>query len=118
MKIIFPKTISKKENIENEKMEIIKAVLKGIFVVIKGISLPKYSNLIKIYTTTVAGARRIVFLADMSTGENVFLFYRSKNDEIGKNISVKNPKFKNELIKYLRILDKDIDANALEIFDL
>lgn len=118
MKIVFTNTLSKKENIGNEKMEIIRSVVKGIFTLIKGVSLPKYSRLIKIYVTTVKGARRAVFLADMLSGKNFFLFYRSKNDEIGKNMSVKNPKFKNELIKYLQILRKDIEANELEIFEL
>ncbi|HBB02665.1 MAG: hypothetical protein US89_C0005G0078 [Candidatus Peregrinibacteria bacterium GW2011_GWF2_38_29] len=118
MKIIFPRTASIKENIENDKIDIIKAVVKGIFVTIKGISLPKYSQLIKIYITTRKGARRTVFLVNMKDGDKFFLFYRSKNDEIGKNISVKNPKFKNELVKYLLMLEKDVDDNNLDIYTL
>lgn len=81
---------------------------KGISVTIKGEGLPKASRLVKLYVTTVAGARRIVFLVDMESGTGFFLFYRGKNDAIGKNITIKNPAFQKRLLQYLDLLQADI----------
>ncbi len=91
---------------------------EGIFVAIKGESLPKGSRLIKLYATTVEGARRIVFLVDIETGTGFFLFYRSKNDSIGKNISIKNPEFKKRLLHYLDLLSTDIQTGRCATYDV
>jgi hypothetical protein len=82
---------------------------KGIAVPIKGEALPKGSRLIKLYSTTVGGARRIVFLVDVETDTGFFLFYRGKNDSIGKNITIQNPAFRKRLLHYLDLLHADID---------
>ena len=81
---------------------------EGIFTPIKGESLPKGSRLVKLYVTTAGGARRIVFLVDVETNAAFLLFYRSKNDVLGKNISIKNPAFKKRLLQYLDLLSADI----------
>ncbi|MEK7563254.1 MAG: hypothetical protein AAB544_02570 [Patescibacteria group bacterium] len=83
---------------------------EGIAVPIKGEALPKGSRLVKLYVTTVEGARRIVFLVDVETGTGFFLFYRGKSDIIGKNISIKNPSFRKRLLQYLDLLQSDIAA--------
>lgn len=85
---------------------------KGIAVPIKGDALPGHSRLIKLYATTVAGARRIVFLIDVRSGTAFLLFYRGKNDRIGKNISIKNPEFRKALHAYLDLMTADIAAGA------
>ena len=113
MKVVIAANIQKKEfrrgQIPKEDLAIIlHGYAKGIFTLIKGESLPKGSRLIKLYVTTVGGAKRIVFLVDVQTNTGFFLFYRGKNDEVGKNISIKNPIFKKLLLHYLDLLQKDI----------
>ncbi len=51
------------------------------------------THLIKVYSTTVSGARRIVYLMDTVSGDAFFLFFRTKNDPIGSNITIHNPVF-------------------------
>ncbi|HCW32047.1 MAG: hypothetical protein UT55_C0020G0001 [Candidatus Peregrinibacteria bacterium GW2011_GWE2_39_6] len=105
MKVIVSNKLAKKEQIQKEKIEIIQAYAKGIFT--------------KIYTTTIrGGAGRIVFLVDAKSNDGFFLFFRSKNDPIGKNITIKNLKFKNQLHKYLQILKDDIVARNYEVFEV
>ncbi len=118
MKIIFAKSILKKENINNQEKNLIcKAFGKGIFDIIKGENLPSNSELIKIYMTTVLGARRVVFLVDVVTKDGFFLFYRSKNDLIGENISIKNKIFKETLKKYLHLLKFDLENREYELVE-
>lgn len=91
---------------------------EGVFTTIKGENLPKGSRLIKVYSTTTAGARRIVYLVDVLTNDAFFLFYRSKNDKIGKNITIDNPEFRKVLHKYLDLLNADIDSNTIDIYKI
>ena len=88
----------------------------GIFTVIKGENLPKASRLVRIYATTVGGARRIVYLVDVTNNDAFFLFYRTKNDKIGKNISIQNPEFRKKLLSYLNLLDADVEAGAVDVY--
>ena len=123
MKIVFTKSIQKKEfkrgHIPLEDLNVIvNGFAKGIFTPLKGKSLPKDSRLIKIYVTTVGGAKRIVFLVDTKTNDCYFLFYRGKNDAIGKNISIKNPTFKKKLIQYLDLLDVDMEADKFTVYEV
>src|SRR5439155_325274 len=113
MKVVFAKSIQKKEFsrgliLQSDLEIILHAYAKGIFTAIKGESLPKGSRLIKLYVTTVSEAKRIVFLLEVGTGTGFFLFYRGKNDALGKNISIKNPAFKKRLLQYLDLLRHDI----------
>ncbi|TSC60047.1 MAG: Uncharacterized protein Greene041662_273 [Candidatus Peregrinibacteria bacterium Greene0416_62] len=115
MTVVITHSIQRKEfkhgKIPPDVLEtIISAYAKGISVPIKGESLPKGSRLVKLYVTTIEGARRLVFLVDVETGTGFFLFYRGKNDPIGKNISIKNPAFRNRLLQYLDLLLSDISA--------
>ena len=90
---------------------------EGIPVLLKGESLPKGSRLVKLYATTMHGARRIVFLVDVGTNTGFFLFYRGKNDVLGENISIKNPAFKKCLIQYLHLLSVDIAAEQFTEYE-
>lgn len=47
-------------------------------------------------------------MVDESSGEAFFLFFRTKNDSIGKNITMKNPEFAKALKEYLKCLFEDI----------
>ncbi len=117
--IVFAKSLIKKENITSqEKAVIIKVCQKSIFTKIKGQNMPNNSSLIKIYVTTLNGARRLVLILDEEIDVGYFLFFRKKDDSIGKNISIKNSEFKKALQQYLKLLDKDMDNNNFEIIKL
>lgn len=119
MKIIFSHRLIKKEKLSGSDIkEVIKNASKGIYTLIKGENLPKNSKLIKIYSTTIQGAKRIVLLIETVSGDTFFLFYRSKNDKLGQNISIQNPTFKKELHKYLLILKEDIRRNSCSVFEI
>jgi hypothetical protein len=90
---------------------------RSIFTVIKGENLPAGSRLIKVYATTVGGARRIVFLLDVLSNDAFLLFYRSKKDKIGKNITIQNQEFKKMLLKYLDLLGLDIDSGSVDVYN-
>lgn len=122
MIVVIAESIRRKEFRQGElSPDVLDTILKsygeGIFATIKGESLPKGSRLIKLYATTVEGARRIVFLVDVETSTGFFLFYRSKNDAIGKNISIKNPEFKKRLLRYLDLLSADITHGRCTTYD-
>lgn len=123
MAIIISHRIKRKEFkkgiIEQNDLKIIlRGFKEGIFTVIKGESLSKGSRLIKVYATTVAGARRIVYLVDVASNDAFFLFYRNKNDKIGKNITINNPEFRKLLHAYLNLLDADIDAGTVDVYKI
>lgn len=94
------------------------AVREGIFTIIKGENLPKGSRLIKMYATTVLGARRMVFLVDVASNDAFFLFYRSKKDKIGKNITIQNQEFRSMLHTYLDLLESDIENGRVDIYKI
>ena len=115
MSVVIAHSIRKKEfkrgKIPTDDLEtILGSYAKGIVVPIKGEALPKGSRIVKLYVTTVGGARRIVFLVDVESGTGFFLFYRGKNDAIGKNITIKNPVFRKRLLQYLDLLQADISG--------
>lgn len=122
MKVVIGKSIRRKEfkrgNISTEDLRVIlHGYAKGIHTPIKGEALPKGSRLIKLYVTTVGGAKRIVFLVDVETSVGYFLFFRSKNDAIGGNISIKNPVFRKKLLQYLDVLDADMETGNVMVYD-
>lgn len=114
MKVIIAHSIRKKEFKGGDLPKadlatILKAYHKGIFSLIRDKNLPTGSKLIKIYATTARGARRIVFLVDVMSGDGFLLFYRDKKDRIGQNITIQNPFFREALHKHLRLLMSDIE---------
>ncbi len=63
------------------------------------------------------GPKRIVYLLAVEDGEMFLLFYRGKNDPVGRNVSIANPAFRSALDKYLILLEADIlDENIEELF--
>lgn len=117
MNIVFAQRIAKKEKINsNDQYVLAKSFAKGVFADIKGEDLPKNSRLVKLYMTTVDGHSRAVFLIDVKSKDGFFLFYRSKNDPVGKNITIKNKLFKVALHKYLLILKEDILDKKYEMY--
>lgn len=121
MAIIISHRIKQKEFkrgiiVPDDLQTILGAFQKGIFVIIKGKNLPKGSRLIKIYATTVAGAKRIVFLVDVASNNAFLLFYRSKKDKIGNNITIHNREFRQLLHIYLSLLEADVRNSRIDVY--
>lgn len=76
--------------------------------------LPPHTQLIKAYATSKRGPKRIVYLLTVEDGDMFLLFYRGKNDAIGKNASMSNPAFRAALDKYLAMLEADIVGGDIE----
>ncbi len=79
--------------------------------------LPAGTRLLKAYATSSKGPRRIVYLLSVDDGALFLLFYRDKNDEIGGNISPKNPAFGKQLKKHLALLKDDIVSGEIEVLE-
>lgn len=123
MKIVVAQSIRKREfghgQMPPTDLEVIlRAYAKGIGIPLKGEALPRGSRLVKLHVTTAGGARRIVFLVDIKTGTGYFLFYRGKNDAIGKNITIKNPTFRKTLSRYLSLLHADMGADRFTAYEI
>lgn len=103
---------------EDDLTKILKTYAKGISDTIKGKPLPPYSKLIKAVATSKRGARRLVFLVDLKTGYGHLLFYRSKDDAIGKNITMNNPKFASDYPKHLYLHDSDMKDGRFDVYDI
>lgn len=117
--IVFANQILKKEKLSPRDIEVIvKVCKKDIFARIKGENIPNEASLIKIYTTTIQGARRLVLILDEEIKIGHFLLYRKKDDPVGKNISLKNPEFKKILQQYLSLWNADMESDNFEIIDL
>lgn len=109
----FGKTIS-----EADRAVLIRSARIELAKPIKGDALPKGTRLLKVYATSVQGARRIVLLLDVPSGDCFLLFYRSKKDQIGANITLENKVFKVQLRKQLAALLNDIESGDYETIEL
>jgi len=81
--------------------------------------LPAHTTLHKVYATTGAGPRRLLFFcrhapAGASDVRWVLLFYRSKADTVGRNMSPKNKEFIGQLAKNLQAALQDITESTPE----
>jgi hypothetical protein len=94
------------------------ALLKGARVclteAVAGQGLPKGTRLLKAYSTTKQGPRRILYLLVVAEGDLFVLFYRDKQDKVGANMSPKNAEFSAALGTYLDLLRDDIAADRIE----
>ena len=95
-----------------------KALLEGARVClgasIAGHGLPKGTRLLKAYATTKQGPRRILYLLVVQEKDLFVLFHRPKQDDIGANMSPKNPAFSSALTKHLDLLRDDLAAGRIE----
>lgn len=87
-------------------------VALGVPIAARG--LPPRTQLIKAYATSKRGPKRIVYLLLVEDGDMFLLFYRGKNEPIGRNVSMENPAFRTALDKYLALLGSDIAAGDVE----
>ena len=118
MRLFIGRSILKREfggGLPTEALEVLQRAIKpGLLLAIKGAGLPSKTHLLKAYATSRRGPRRIVLLLMVERDDLFLLFYRSKGDKVGDNISIKNPAFKSALTRYLALLRGDIANSAIE----
>ena len=81
---------------------------------IAGHGLPKGTRLLKSYATTKQGPRRILYLLVVQQRDLFVVFYRTKGDDVGANMSPRNPAFSSALTKHLDLLRDDLAAGRIE----
>lgn len=109
----FGKTVS-----EGEMTVLRRSAKVALATPIAGIALPRATKLLKAYATSPKGPRRVVYLLSVEGGDLFLLFYRGKNDPVGKNVTIKNPAFKTALVAHLRLLGEDIKSGCYDTVDL
>jgi len=79
--------------------------------------LPPGTRLVKAYGTSPSGPKRVLYLLVVEDDEELFpLFYRYKNNPVGRNAAMSNSGFRSALKKHLALLEKDIlSANIQEL---
>ncbi|MEM0964757.1 MAG: hypothetical protein AAGJ81_01230 [Verrucomicrobiota bacterium] len=109
----------KRRRINSSDLEILlRSARIDLGTLIKGSKLPPRKQLVIAYASTPDGPRRIVYLLAVEDGDLFLLFYRSKDDPVGKNITVKNPDFKKEPHDRLGLLRSDIEADRFDTYEL
>jgi hypothetical protein len=81
---------------------------------IAGHGLPKGTRLLKAYATTKLGPRRILYLLVIQKKDLFVLFHRPKQDDVGANMSPKNPAFNSALTRHLDLLRDDLADGRIE----
>ena len=76
--------------------------------------LPPKTRLLKGYATSAKGPRRVVYLLAVDDGTLFLLFYRSKTDSVGANVSPKNSAFSKQLEKHLDLLHSDLASGDFD----
>lgn len=136
MDIIVPFSIRKRELdglVSDEAKKIFEKIKEGpqLAVSISSKGLPERTTLHKFYATTANGARRLLFFcrhvpppipgkpsreskkaALPPTERWVLLFYRDKGDEVGDNMSPKNPAYVAQLERNLVQAIQDLQADS------
>ncbi len=120
MAIVISNAIQKKEFGRGKISENDKAVLKRtarleLATPIKGEGLPKGAKIVKAYGTSASGAKRVVYMLTSDNKDFMLLFYRDKDDAIGKNITIANPAFKRELSKHIDLLLEDLESGKYSV---
>ena len=72
------------------------------------------TKLLKAYATSPRGAKRVVYLLVLDGGDLFLLFYRGKDDPLGRNISLSYPAFRKALDTHLSLLEADIARGDIE----
>jgi hypothetical protein len=70
--------------------------------------------LLKAYATTKPGPRRILYLLVIQKKDLFVLFHRPKQDDVGANMSPKNPAFNSALTRHLDLLRDDLADGRIE----
>lgn len=113
MAIIISNSILKKEfgkaGIVNDDKAVLQRTARlELSTEIKGNGVPSGAKIVKAYGTSKSGAKRVVYMLTSDNNDFMLLFYRDKNDKIGKNITIANPEFKKAISKHIDLLIKDL----------
>lgn len=118
MKVFISAQIRRKEfgrKVPAEDLPVIsRSARAALGVTIAARGLPPHTHLIKAHATSKRGPKRIVYLLLVEGGDMFLLFYRGKNDPVGRNVSMANPAFRTALEKYLALLEADISGGNIE----
>jgi len=123
MDILVPFSIRKKElggTVSEEARKLFTKIKQKpeLAVGISAKGRPAHITLYKYYATTANGHRRLLFFSRHTTQgriENwILLFYRTKGDEIGDNMSSKNPAFSTQLVKNMGFATKDLSGSTID----
>ena len=121
MKIHLSLQIKKREfgkHLQEQDLEVLKRACRSAqSIPLAARNLPPGTRIIKTYATSTHGPKRIVFLLIVDGGDLFLLFYRGKNDALGRNISTDNPQFTTSLRKHLCLLEEDILAGKIETLE-
>ena len=122
MPLVIAKAICKREfgsdTVPEQFVDVLKrSTAVDLATVIKGSSLPPASKLLKVYATSPEGARRIVHLLSVEDGTLFLLFFRDKNDPVGRNITIHNKEFRRQLHKHLDLLQEAITEGSYFVVD-
>lgn len=122
MKVFLSAQIRRKEfgrTVPAEDLPVIaRSARAALGVPIAARGLPPHTRLIKSYATSKRGPKRIVYLLAADDGDMFLIFYRGKNDPVGRNASMANPVFRAQLDKHLALLEADIAAGDVEELSL
>jgi len=126
VKLIITDSIEKAEFEPLKKvfgLEIIKSAakksLQGLGVGIKSSYQIPSTSLSKIYLTSAGSAGRSVFLLQIGKEKSVLVMMRTKKDkQIGANMTIKNPKFKNLLDKNISLIISDLERGHYSEYDI
>ena len=102
---------------EEDRKVLLRTAKVALATPLAGKGLPPGTRLLKAYATSAKGPRRVVYLLSVEAGDLFLVFYRDKNDAVGKNITPHNPAFARQLTKHLAALLEDIKAERFEILD-
>lgn len=118
MRVFLSKKIRKREFgrvVGAEDLAVIARTARlSLAIPISGKGLPPGTRLIKAYGTFAADPKRVIYLLVVGDEDLFLLFYRDKNDPVGKNASMANPAFRSALHKHLSILNEDILSSNIE----
>jgi hypothetical protein len=122
MPLVIAKAICKREfgsdTVPEQFVDVLKrSTAVDLATVIKGSGLPPASKLLKVYATSPEGARRIVHLLSVEDGTLFLLFFRDKNDPVGRNITIHNKEFRRQLHKHLDLLAQDLENGSYFTID-
>lgn len=122
MQILLSRRIRKREfggKITDDDMVVLRrTAIVTLAASVAGPGLPTGTRLLKAYGTSKTGPKRVIYLLVVGDGDLFLLFFRGKNDPIGSNASPANPKFREELQKYLSLLHEDVLAGEIEAINL
>ena len=118
MRVLLSARIRRREfgkSIPAEDLPVIaRSARAALAVPIAAKGLPTGTRLLKAYATSPRGAKRVVYLLVIDGGDLFLLFYRGKDDPLGRNVSLSNPEFRKALDTHLNLLEEEIARGDIE----